>query len=243
MDMSDSLPRFFLDFLKAVKGKRSRIVIEHILAHGFITTEDLERTYGYKHPPRAIRDVREQGVPIESFTIKDSQGRSIAAYRFGDTAQVRPGRSGRHRLPKRLKKALYATQEGKCAVCAARYDERYLQVDHRVPYEVAGDAALEADSKTYMLLCASCNRAKSRSCEDCQNWRQIKAAAICLDCFWASPAQYQHIAMQPLRRLEILWTAEEVKEYEALKQEAENRGTNLSHYVKSLVRRHLSNSE
>jgi hypothetical protein len=40
-------PEEFLELLKGVIGKRSRIVVEHILEHGFITTEDLEVKYGY----------------------------------------------------------------------------------------------------------------------------------------------------------------------------------------------------
>lgn len=55
------LPQDFLDRIGRVTGKRSRVVVEHILEHGFITTDDLEQTYGYMHPPRAVRDVREQG--------------------------------------------------------------------------------------------------------------------------------------------------------------------------------------
>ncbi len=76
-----SLPRDFLELLKKIKGKRARIVVDHILEHGFITTEDLESRYGYKHPPRAVRDVRDQGVPLETFSVKNAEGRTIAAYR------------------------------------------------------------------------------------------------------------------------------------------------------------------
>ena len=50
----------FLKLLKSVTSKRPRTVIEHILQNGQITTEELKELYGYNHPPRAIRDVREQ---------------------------------------------------------------------------------------------------------------------------------------------------------------------------------------
>lgn len=50
--------------LESIRNKRTRIVIEHILEHGHITTEELERDYGYNHPPRAARDVREAGIPL-----------------------------------------------------------------------------------------------------------------------------------------------------------------------------------
>ena len=50
--------------LAAVTGKRARIVINHILKHGSITTDDLKEQYGYDHPPRAIKDVSDQGIPL-----------------------------------------------------------------------------------------------------------------------------------------------------------------------------------
>ena len=65
-----NLPAEFLERLKRVTGKRSRIVVDHILEHGFIATDELEQIYGYMHPPRAVRDVREQGIPIETYRIR-----------------------------------------------------------------------------------------------------------------------------------------------------------------------------
>ena len=49
----------------------------------FITTEDLKEKYGYEHPPRAARDVRERGVNLLTYKVKSSDGRNIAAYKFG----------------------------------------------------------------------------------------------------------------------------------------------------------------
>ncbi len=58
-------PKAFLDHINSISNKRARIVIDHIMKHGFITTEDLETTYGYSHPPRAARDVREAGYLLK----------------------------------------------------------------------------------------------------------------------------------------------------------------------------------
>jgi hypothetical protein len=112
------LPDDFLKFLKTIKGKRSQIVVQHILEHGFITTEDLEIKYGYKHPPRAVRDVREQGVPIETFTTKDSQNRSIAAYRFANPSLIQTDKiGGRRPFSKSFKARLIRKSGNKCAIC------------------------------------------------------------------------------------------------------------------------------
>jgi hypothetical protein len=91
------LPQEFLDKLNAVKNKRARVVIEHILQYGSISTQDLKDLYGYNHPPRAAKDVRDEGIPLETFTIKGVDGRSIAAYRFGTPATIIGGREGGRR--------------------------------------------------------------------------------------------------------------------------------------------------
>ncbi len=181
------LPPEFRERLKRVTGKRSRIVVEHILEHGFITTEDLEQIYGYKHPPRAVRDVREQGIPISTDTIRSPDGRSIAAYRFGDPSEVRERRSGgRTTIPRRLKQSLFDQHNGKCIICNGHFSLRELQVDHRIPYEIAGDPDYaDNDTSPYMLLCGSCNRAKSWSCEHCPNW-QARRTNVCEACLLGS---------------------------------------------------------
>ncbi|MEK6798856.1 MAG: HNH endonuclease [Planctomycetota bacterium] len=164
------VPKAFLERLNAVKGKRSRAVVDHILKHGHVTTEDLKDTYGYDHPPRAVRDVREQGIPIETYKTVGKHGRQIAAYRFADPASIRGARhAGRRVLSKKLKDELTARHGSRCAICLCDYEHRYLQIDHRVPYEVAGDEEGEPDPAQFMLICGSCNRAKSWSCEHCRN--------------------------------------------------------------------------
>ncbi len=130
-----NLPAEFLEHLKRVTGRRSRIVVNHILEHGFITTDELEQIYGYMHPPRAVRDVREQGIPIETYRIKSSDGRNIAAYRFGNPSEVREGQSGRRiTFSRKFKQVLFDQQDGKCAICNGQFSTREFQIDHRIPY-------------------------------------------------------------------------------------------------------------
>lgn len=103
------LPQPFIDKLNSVINKRPATVIQHILKYGFITTKELKDMYGYNHPPRAIRDVREQGIPIETYRIKGEDGRSIAAYRFGNPEEMDKRiikSAGRTVLSKALKRAL-----------------------------------------------------------------------------------------------------------------------------------------
>jgi hypothetical protein len=227
--------------LKQISNKRARIVIEHILANGFITTEELEKKYGYNHPPRAARDVRELGIPLETFRVKNPGGRTIAAYRFGDLTQVRKGRlQGRQIFPKSFKDALYKSQDGKCAICSSRFEARYLQVDHRIPYEVAGDTQEELDLEHFMLICGPCNRAKSWSCEHCENWLNQKSPNVCLMCYWANPENYIHISLREIRRVDIVWEKDEIQVYERLKQQAQQSQEPLPEFVKNAMKKFVN---
>jgi hypothetical protein len=100
-----------------VTAKRAKTVIDHVLEHGHITTEELKNLYGYDHPPRAARDVREQGIPLETFRLAGSHGRSIGAYRFADPSKIRGGiLAGRKVFSKRFKEALVQRSGCKCGL-------------------------------------------------------------------------------------------------------------------------------
>lgn len=235
------LPKEFVRLCRKVTAKRPRTVIDHILKHGFITTQELKDKYGYNHPPRAVRDVKENGIPIETFRVEGADGRKIAAYRFGDPSKSRFGRLiGRTAFTKKLKQALIEKHGSRCAVYLEPFGEGELQIDHRIPFEVAGDlAAGKQKPKDFMLLCGSANRAKSWSCEHCANWLERKNSNICRSCYWAYPEHYTHIAMRPARRLDIMWTGAEVDVYEKLKKKTESLQQEMPAYVKKIIERNL----
>ena len=230
------LPKQLQEYVRSINNKRAKIVIDHIIQHGFISTEDLENTYGYHHPPRAARDVREAGIPLETFSIKSKEGKSIAAYKFGDIGNLRLNRiDGRASLPKEFKKKLFNLSNGKCAICNNKFAERYLQTDHKTPYEVGGDVISERNIADFMLLCGPCNRAKSWSCEHCNNWTTGKKTALCRQCYWGNPTDYNHIALKEVRRLDLQWDGEEVKYYDAIKSVAEDNSIELPDFVKQIL--------
>ncbi len=228
-------PKEFLEYLQSITNKRAKIVIDHILQHAFITTEDLENTYGYSHPPRAARDVREAGIPLITFNVKSKSGKSIAAYKFGDLAQLQTNRvAGRTIFSKDFKHALFEACSGRCQICNGQFEERYLQVDHRIPYEVGGDLT-DKEIKHFMLLCGSCNRAKSWSCEHCENWKRLKKPEICMECYWGSPEHYHHIALEEVRRLDLQWNGDEIQYYDALKIIADQNNIELPIFIKQII--------
>ena len=233
--------KVFLAQLKGVTAKRARTVIDHILKHGFITTEELATEYGYDHAPRAARDVRELGIKLETFKVKSKEGRSIAAYRF-DKSCLEGSitvSTGRIAFPKAFKLELIGHYGSKCNICSGSFDPSILQVDHRVPYEVAGDA--DSDTRKvaeFQLLCGSCNRAKSCSCEHCANWLKEKKADLCRTCYWGRPEEYKHIAMEPIRRLDIAWTKDEVEAFDRLRVQAVHAKEPMPDYVKKILDDH-----
>lgn len=247
------LPKEFLEYCRSVTAKRPRTVIEHIIEHGSITTEELKEVYGYNHPPRAARDVRELGIPLETFRVTASDGRKIAAYRFGSTSAIDIRRSaGRTVLSNKLKQKLIKLHGNICMIYLEQMNSRDLQIDHRIPFEVAGESLTirqglptrkgrqELNLNEFMLLSGSANRAKSWSCEHCENWKTIKNVNICRQCYWAYPERYSHVAMRKVRRLDIIWSGRAVRQFDHLKRIAATCGQTISEYIKRLIDRDLS---
>ena len=240
---SEKIPPKFLELLKSVEAKRPRTVIDHILEHGQITTEDLKDIYGYNHPPRAIRDVREQGIPVTTYRVTGSDGRKIAAYKFGDPSEIRATQlSGRTAFSSKLKVSLIEMHGARCNIYCEPFPEKDLQIDHRIPFEIAGDIGDLDNVNEYMLLCASANRAKSWSCENCDNWTG-KEISVCESCYWAFPESYSHVAMRDVRRLDILWAEDEVSEYDRLQEVAAEAQKKVPEYVKNVLRVHFRNKD
>ncbi|WP_420464395.1 HNH endonuclease [Candidatus Palauibacter sp.] len=215
------------------------------MEQGYITTEELAEQYGYGHPPRAARDVREQGIPLVTFYVPGADGRRIAAYRFGNPSETDRSRlGGRRAWPTNLKQTLLDGSGSRCAVCGGRWEPRDLQIDHRVPYEIAGDPSTSnIDEADVMLLCASCNRTKSWTCEHCPNLAEARSSELCRSCYWATPDAYTHVALKAIRRADVVWSAEEVPEYDSVACLASRGNLNVPDFIKRLLREAIGRSQ
>jgi hypothetical protein len=220
--------------IDGVTAKRPKTVLDHIVKYGFVTTDDLKQIYGYNHPPRAARDVKELGIPLVTFKVVGSDGRRIAAYKLGDTLDVEANRlSGRKNFAKKFKQQLLDLYGEQCSLCGNKFPKAFLQIDHKVPYQVAGDKDENQDPKDFMLVCGSCNRIKSWACEHCANWLQEKKIEVCQSCMWASPEAYTHIALEQRRSLTINWAGEAIADYEQIKIIAQQANMSLEEYIKT----------
>lgn len=228
----------FLALLESVTAKRPRTVIQHILKNGYITSQELKDVYGYNHPPRAIRDVREYGIPLVTYRVQGIDGRSIAAYKFGNPNDAKNSlskASGRTVLSKALKQALIEKYGAKCFIYLEKMDDAVLQVDHRVPYEIGGEHD-EKDIEYFMLLSPSANRAKSWTCEHCINWEK-KDKDFCLHCFWAHPESYDHVAGRIEKVISIIFTGDEIEDYNRLVSLAGEETAQAT--IKKILHEHL----
>ena len=229
------------DLAEEVTAKRPRTVIDHLFEFGSINTEELQELYGYTHPPRAIRDVREAGIPIESRrVVSPLTGRRITEYRFGHPDEVVHGRhAGRRALPASLKDRLIEEFGEVDQITGQQVPARMLQMDHRVPYEIAGDPKFPFDPSDFMLLDASTQRSKSTACTECPNMISERSVSTCLSCYWANPDDHQHVATLPVRRVDVVWHADEVADHDALVAFLRDRGVSVPAMIKSVVRRLL----
>ena len=220
------------------KNKRAIAVLKALLSKGEISTDDLN-DLGYNHPPRAVGDVRDAGIPIVTGSATSKRtGRRMAVYKFGDPSQILSGRvGGRSALPKAFKEALIARYGSIDCITGATLDDRVLQIDHRIPYRISGDDGLgEQDVEKYMLLDGSSQRAKSWSCEHCPNMLETRLASICEACFWAYPEDYDHIATEHYRRVDVTWQGGDVAVYDALKGEADKKGVPVAEHIRNIIR-------
>lgn len=184
---------------------------------------------GYSHGPRAIRDVRELGFGI--VTARGTDGFAIYAF---DTPLQNDNQlaksKGRTALEKELRSALVAKYEAKDFITLEPMDEKLLQVDHRVPYEIGGEPD-HADLTKFMLLSGSSNRLKSHACERCPNWSK-RSVAVCESCFWAYPERYTHVAERHERSLVLIFSDDDAI---VLEQARERYGRALAEKAKKSI--------
>ena len=209
-------------------SKRAKTVIRAFLQRGTMSTDELA-ALGYEHPPRAVRDVKDVGLPVVKEMVRSPRtGRPMAVYRFGSPDEIRERETqGRRSFSKGFRKELIAQYGSMDHFDKVTCEANDLTIDHRVPYQVAGDK-LELDVKDYMLITMEHQHKKRRACELCPNTdADALDPAICGTCYWAFPENYLHVATANMRRTDVIWQGgEEVGIHDRLvaKGKKEGRG-------------------
>lgn len=238
MDTVSPIEKELIDYIKIVLpvcSSRAAYVINHILEHGYITSEDI-RNHGFVHGARAVGDVRDNGIPLITSNVKSSDNRTIAMYTFGSASQIKKHKfGGRVNFPARLKSQLIARDGLICSISKQALPEEELQIDHRVPYYISGDIHGERNPDDFMLLSKSMQRAKSWECEHCPNLLSMFDINICKTCYWASPDNYSHVAMRQQRTINITWVGNETFDFNALIDESIALGLDPQTMIKKII--------
>jgi len=219
--------------IDAVSNKRARFVLDAIVKNGLVSTEEISKA-GYDHPPRAAQDVRDLGFPLKTIKVKHSNGRTIAAYTLDLEKLQIPGMVGRKAISKKEHKQIVERLGSQCRICSSTLN---LQVDHRIPYQIAGESK-GIDEEMFQVLCGSCNRKKSWACEHCPNFLKTKDALICRSCYWSGSDSYTHVATIEERRTDLIWVGKpETDLADRLSREAKTVGKRPTEYIKDILKR------
>ncbi len=220
-----------LEELLPTLGKRPGIVLDRLLKHGSVGTYDLGQL-GYDQPPRAAQDLKERGVRLKVTRGKHPvTGYRMAIYRLDDEQPILDGTfNGRQAFSKEFRRKIFDAHKSHCIFCGVAVEKSRLQIDHRVPYQIAGEIDLKRTAE-FMPLCSSHQRTKSWTCEHCPNYI-AKKSAVCKACYWAIPdGPYKHVATRPERRLDLVWRLAEVKKFKRLEAVARGRRQPLNEFA------------
>jgi len=238
MSIRSQLEQELLDYIDQVLevcSSRAVYVIKFILENGSINSEDIADE-GYRHGARAIGDVRDNGVPLITNKTKSTDGKSIAEYIFGPADEINRRKfGGRINFPASLKKQLLERYGAECAISRMILPIDKLEIDHRVPFYIAGDIEGERNPDDFMLLSKSMQRTKSWDCENCPNILSHLDINICKTCYWAYPEDYTHVAMKEMRNLNLTWEGKEIAEFDAMESECKENGKTVQDYLKEVV--------
>jgi hypothetical protein len=218
-------------------SKRGKVLLNFILRNGSVTTEELEAA-GYRDAASAARDVRDAGIPLITGEARSSTGGRTGRYTFGSAGDIVDGRfNGRTIIPKKVKEMVLAHYGSVDWLTGAAMPATALTVDHRVPFRVLGDPEIpDWRVEELMPLDKSSQRSKSWACEACANYR-IRKPDTCRKCFWAFPESYEHIAMEPLRRMDMVWRGSDVALHDRMKARAEAEGVTMHDLLLRLARK------
>lgn len=217
-------------------GKRPRTVLEKIVENGSVSTYELGQL-GYDQPPRAAQDLKEAGVKLKTtFGKHPETGARMGIYSLDpDQSGNNDNFKGRTAFPKKFRQDLFKHYDQKCNLCNSKYPSGVLQIDHRVPYLIAGDSE-DLKIEDFMPLCGSHQRLKSWACEHCENVKS-KEIKFCVSCFWAFPDHdYEHIAMIKERRVFVTWKDDEIEDYVKLIDTSKKLSLSIPDTIKHLLK-------
>jgi Zn-finger protein len=64
---------------------------------------------------------------------------------------------------------------------------------------------------------------------------KLKQVKTCQSCYWANPEQHVHVAMEQIRRVDLVFGGEEAQKFDELRQRCKRRGKSVAQGLKELL--------
>lgn len=185
-------PQKLLEFVVSRVRPREKMVFQCVLRKGYVTKDDCKAA-GCDYV--VIRDLRKVGVPFVRHLNKyylDWPSSSVGEYHLQS-------------LPPALRDQVIRDYGNRCAICLQVFESKELFPDHKIPRKIAGDDLLvEEGPLAFQACCYSCNNRKQQACRKCPNQVELKNPDNCRRCYWASPEDYDHVAMVEEMRADLV---------------------------------------
>jgi len=200
-DLVKQSTKVFIDTLLSPDlSKRARWARDDCLQNGFTTLMRIQEVGGYNQRYAVIRDLISAGVPMAASVLQTQNKRRTTLYTF-DPQAFQAQKESRMPLSDQDMDFLRAKFNFQCNICYTDQHRRTLHADHRIPFDLVGNALYKSEGlPAFQPLCGSCNSKKRQACLDCHN----DDPAECYDCRWAHPEKYTHIALVRERRYEMV---------------------------------------
>lgn len=166
------------------------------------------------------RDLRKLG-----FRIGRKNGSYELNYKLSNVVE-----GGNEQIPDVIRESIQSV--GVCALCHRPRKRLDLFPDHKIPRAVVGNEATRKDGiEAYQPACRPCNNRKAQECQTCANQDPDK----CLSCFWASPADYDHWALNPMPDISTLPIRVSPREWSKFRKSAAHKGQTLQEWCLSTL--------
>lgn len=153
-------------------SKRAQVCVKLMSNGKWYSAERIRTETGYRHPNRAMTDVRQAGYEVQSRFVKTKNGKRVVEWRLGSTMPTKPLKK-RISLTKSEMETIFKRDDFTCALCKNKYDSDFLRVDHKEPISRTprGNEFSKDDpnwTNHFQTLCLICNYEKREICKKCE---------------------------------------------------------------------------
>lgn len=222
---------------------RAKAAADLLMEKGVITKYDFEETHvPVSQAPRAIRDLKDHGIPIETLRkISVPQAKTkVNRYTLGSIDNINTSmRYGRMYDPTGMKEKLAKLHGDVCVFCGKKLTAKDRELDHKLPVNIFGDLSpverLNPDN--YQLVCRGCNRLKREATSHGAFDDQREGMDIVKQNYWYDPVQYRKNRDDRLYAHNVIvWnTSKDIQAYKQISQYAKDSSKSFQEALKDIA--------